>query len=615
VHKQFLSLSIVNLLVATTVGAAPFVVTKNADSGPGTLRQAILDANANPGPDEITFNIPGSGVQTIALLSVLPDIIDSVEINGYSQPGSSANTLANADNAVILVRLDGVNLTNSQPIAVNFVDPGASGSSLRGLVIVRFSKGIQIDEASNITITGNWIGMDVDGIARGTTFEGIYVTSFFNPAYNIIIGSGAPADRNIISGNRYGVYMSGNTTGNSSVQGNFIGTDPTGTLPRGNLFGGVYLFSCTNVTVGGASAAARNILSSATGAGGTGVTMQGGGGHLIQGNLIGTDISGQYDLGNFSDGIYVTSSKSNRMTGNQVVNNRGNGINLNSSSGTIVENNSIGTDGSATRPLGNTLAGVNITGSTNRIGGLTFGQGNRIQFNGGAGVDISSAFAIQNEISGNSIYDNGGLGINLNPAGINANDFQDADVGANGGQNYPVLTNAVFASGALTVQGVFNSSPSSTHRLEFFATPAWDSMNIPEGKVFVGTTNVTTDGNGDALFDASFAAPPTAGWLITATATDSNGNTSEFSAGMGISISQITNPLLSIASTNSGGQQLITVSWPSAASGFGLQRTDTLQPPVAWQSVTSGIVDWNGISAFTITNSGTTNAFFRVKKP
>jgi parallel beta-helix repeat protein len=343
--------------------------------------------------------------------------------------------------------------------------------------------------------------------------------------------------------------------------------------------------------------------------------MQGGGGHLIQGNLIGTDVSGQYDLGNFSDGIYVTSSKSNRIIGNEVVNNRANGINLTGSSGTIVENNSIGTDGSATRPLGNALAGISVTGSTNRIGGLTLGLGNRIQFNGGAGVDINSPTAIQNEISGNSIYDNGGLGINLTPTGVNTNDFQDADTGANGGQNYLVLTNATFTSGTLTVQGVFNSLPNSSYRLEFFMTPAWDSMNIPEGKVFVGTTNVTTDGNGAAAFDAGFAASPAAGWLITTTATDSIGNTSEFSAGLGISVSQITNPSLSITSTNSGGHKLITVSWPSAASGFGLERTASLQPPVAWQSVTSGIVEMNGIDSFVITNTGLTNVFFRLKKP
>jgi hypothetical protein len=178
-----------------------------------------------------------------------------------------------------------------------------------------------------------------------------------------------------------------------------------------------------------------------------------------------------------------------------------------------------------------------------------------------------------------------------------------------------VLTNAVFASSTVTVQGAFNSLPSSGYRLEFFATPAWDSMNVPEGQVFLGATNLTTDGNGDVVFSASFAASPPTGSLVTATATDVNGNTSEFSGGVGITSAQITNPSLTITSTNSSGQRWVIVSWPSAASGFGLEKTGSLQPPITWQSVTSGIVEVNGIVSFAITNTGVTNAFFRLKKP
>jgi hypothetical protein len=134
---------------------------------------------------------------------------------------------------VILIRLDGFKITSGFPIGLNFSGVTTSGSSVRGLCIVRFSNGVKVNEASNITIAGNWVGMDVDGVARGTSNEGIYITSFFNPGNNIVIGGTSPADRNVISGNRYGVWFSGSTTANSFVQGNFIGTDPTGTLPRG----------------------------------------------------------------------------------------------------------------------------------------------------------------------------------------------------------------------------------------------------------------------------------------------------------------------------------------------------------------------------------------------
>jgi parallel beta-helix repeat protein len=600
--------------------AAVFTVTNVNDNGPGSLRQAILDANASPGADTINFNLPASGVQTIAPTNALPDITNTVAINGYSQPGSSANSLANGDNAVLLVRLDGVNLTGF-PNGLSFKN--ANGNTVRGLIIVRFYYGIQLSVSSENTIAGNWIGLDADGIARvpGGSSAGVYVTcAVFNSSTGNIIGGLNPADRNVIAGHWFGVTFSPKTAANNSVLGNFIGTDATGTLPRGNLFCGVQILSATNITIGGTSPSACNVIAGCTAAGGSGIFIQSSSGDVIQGNYIGTDVSGQYDLGNISDGVYVTSSQNTRITGNEIVNNRANGINLASSSGTVMENNFIGTDASATRPLGNAMAGITITGSTNRVGGLSAGQANTIQFNGGAGVEVTSTTAVQDEISGNSIYDNGGLGIDLYPAGINTNDVLDADTGANGLQNYPVLTNASIAFSALAVQGTFNSKASATYRLEFFATPAWDPTNTPEGKIFLGATNVTTDGSGNAGFNAAFATAPATNLLVTATATDANGNTSEFSAGIGIVTNGVASPSLAVAKSVSGSggsaTTTTTVAWPSAASFFALEKTGSLNPPVQWQAVTSGIADSGGTKTFSITNGGAnTNQFFRLKKP
>jgi parallel beta-helix repeat protein len=607
------------LSIELNISATTFIVTNTADSGAGTLRQAILDANANPGADTINFNLPGSGVQTIAPASQLPDITGTIIINGFSQPGSSANTLASGDNSVHLVRLDGFKCASVNPVGLNFPGNTANGSTVRGLVIVRFANAIRVNEASGFTIAGNWIGMDVDGIARGTTMEGIYISSFFSLGYNHVIGGTTPADRNVISGNRYGVWFNGSTTGNSVVQGNLIGTDPTGTLPRGNQFGGVYVFNGTNITVGGPTAAARNIISSATAAGGTGVTVQGGANNLIQGNCIGTDITGGYDLGNNSDGVFVTGSIGTRVSSNEIVNNRANGVNIASSTGTILENNLIGTDATASRPLGNALAGVTISGSTNRVGGLGASQPNTIFFNGGAGVEVTATTAVQNEISGNAIYDNGGLGIDLNSPGINTNDVLDADTGANGLQNYPVLSSAAVTFSALTAQGSLNSMAGANYRLEFFATPSWDPTNIPEGKVFLGYTNVTTDGNGNATFTAAIATTPSTNYVITATATDASGNTSEFSAGVGIVSNGVASPSLVIAQNVSGGGSGSTtttsITWPSAAIFFSLEKTSSLLPPIQWSPVTSGIVDLSGTKTFTVTNGPNTNEFFRLMKP
>ena len=112
-HVQRTCSSVASLLCMltppVTLSAATFTVTTTADSGPGTLRQVILDANGNAGADTITFAIPGTGVQTIAPLTALPDITEDVTIDGYTQPGSSPNTLAVGDNAVLLIELSGVN--------------------------------------------------------------------------------------------------------------------------------------------------------------------------------------------------------------------------------------------------------------------------------------------------------------------------------------------------------------------------------------------------------------------------------------------------------------------------------------------------------------------------
>lgn len=619
-----------SLLFASDLKAATYVVTNTGQTGAGSLRQAILDANANPGADTINFNIPGSGVQTIAPTNALPAITNTVIINGFSQPGSSANTISGGDNSVHLIRLDGYKCVDSSADGLKFTTANpfaaspASGSTVRGLCIVRFNNGISANELSSFTVDGSWIGLDVDGIARGNRGSGIYITSFFSQGQNNLIGGTAPSARNVISGNgNNGIYFNGGTTANSFVQGNFIGTDQTGTLPRGNAFGNVYIFSSTNITIGGASAAARNIISASTASGGSGVIVQAGPNNVIQGNYIGSDVSGQYDLGNLYDGIYITSSASGtKILGNQIVNNRANGINLSSAANTVVENNLIGTDATGARPLGNLGAGVTInSSSTNRVGGLSAGQANAIFFNGGAGVELTSATAVQNEISGNGIYDNGGLAIDLNPVGINTNDVLDVDTGANGLQNFPVLTNATITFSALTVQGTLNSKSGAAYRVEFFATPTWDATNTPEGKFFLGSTNLTTDGSGNANFTAAIASTPDTNWLITATATDASGNSSEFSAGIGIISNGVASPSLAISSNIAGGggggsAATTSVAWPSAATFFSLEKADSLTPPVNWLPVTSGIVDTGGTKTFTVTNgSGGTNAFFRLKKP
>src|SRR5262249_32196106 len=143
-----------------------------------------------------------------------------------------------------------------------------------------------------------------------------------------------------------------------------------------------------------------------------------------------------------------------------------------------------------------------------------------------------------NTIRGNKIFSNGGLalGIDLTPLGfVNANDYQDPDVGANLQQNYPDLTAATVSGGTATIQGVLNSTPSPQFTLEFFANAACDGSGFGEGQTPLGTLTVTTNANGDAPFTAGgLPTPPSGQTQITGTATDPNGNTSEFSACQGV---------------------------------------------------------------------------------
>lgn len=604
--------------------AATFTVTNINDSGPGSFRQAITSANSTPGADRIEFNIPGSGVHTIAPTTVLPVITNQVFIDGFSQPGSSANTSASGDNSVHLIRLDGSKCLDSFPEALKFTTASsfaaspASGSTVRGLCIVRFYHGIAANEISNLTISGNWIGLDVDGVARGNGDAGIYLNTFFNFAANNLIGGATPAARNIISGNvtgagSGGISLSGAKLVNSFIQGNFIGTDQTGTLPRGNAFSGIYVSGCSNILIGGASSSARNIVSATTAAGGHGITVSGVN-VIIQGNYIGTDVSGQYDLGNLYDGVNVSSATGTKILSNLVANNRNNGINLGFNAyGTAVENNLIGTDNTGTRPLGNAYAGITVSGSTNRIGGLSPGQPNTIFYNGGAGVEINNTTAVQNEISGNSIYDNGGLGIDLGALGVTANDPADIDSGGNLLQNSPILTNAVITYGALQIQGGINTTPNSILRIECFASPGFDASGISEGQMYLGSVSVLTDGNGDASFSASVNSVPPSNYLLTATATDANGNTSEFSSpGLPIVVESLQAPAL--VTQKIGGAAVIM--WPSAAGGYQLESTTSLSPTSAWQTVTSGIVTVSPWSSFIVTNvAAAGKAFYRLKKP
>ena len=224
--------------------------------------------------------------------------------------------------------------------------------------------------------------------------------------------------------------------------------------------------------------------------------------------------------------------------------------------------------------------------------------------------------AYNNLISGNSIFSNGALGIDLDPtsggSGSGANAIVACESGvaanaANGAQNFPTLSN--IYSGTLTrVRGSLNSSKSTAYKLQFFASPAGDASGYGEGQVFLGQTNLTLGSSScSSNFTAYLPASVPTGWVVTATATDSSNNTSEFSVWVPV----ISVPPLQLSRPT---PHQLALSWTNNGGSFALQRTYALTPPITWLAVTNVPVLQ---SNFMVTTLGLTNGsvFYRLIAP
>jgi hypothetical protein len=358
-------------------------------AGTGTLRQALIDTNAdtsNTTADTIDFAIPGSGVETIQPLSPLPTITHPVFIDGYSQPGSSPNTLAVGDNAVLQIELDG-SLAGSQ----GDLHIMAAGTTVRGLDIHSFAyTGIWLDGPGNDTVQGCFVGTDPTG--ETVLADNVFVTSSGNLIGTNGDGVNDFAERNIISstgqpnGGRSGNIVLWSGTSYNVVAGNYIGTDASGTKalggPVGDNMNGVLVNSSSfnRIGVDGHDqnpSAERNVISGNIG---SGVWFEFGGQNIVAGNYIGTDATGENLLGNSTNGININVSDGNRIgtdgdgvgdaaERNIISGNLGHGVSINGSHN-IVAGNYIGTDATGTLPLSNVGVGVNLGfgGTGNRIG-------------------------------------------------------------------------------------------------------------------------------------------------------------------------------------------------------------------------------------------------------
>jgi VCBS repeat protein len=253
-NRRIASVSVIITAVAQT-----FTMTNTNDSGPGSLRQAILDANANPGADAITFNVPGAGVPTIRPLPIapfgaLPMINGTVTIDGTTQSAGR-------------VEIDG-SLAGSGSLQEGLA-VRAQSCTIRGLVINRFpGSGIGVRAGGNSIIEGNLVGTDVSGATRMRNFGvGVLIGADAGSSNNLVGGTVAAA-RNVISGNRNdGIQITDRGSTGNQVRGNYIGTDATGSQDLGdgdpNSEGnGVDASNfAANNSIGGTTAGARNIIS------------------------------------------------------------------------------------------------------------------------------------------------------------------------------------------------------------------------------------------------------------------------------------------------------------------------------------------------------------------
>ena len=622
--------------------ACSFTVTNTADSGAGSLRAAINSANVASNVDTICFNIAGGAYQTISVGSTIqitqPAIIDGttqpgfagspvIEINGAGAGAGASGIWVTAGNSTIKGLVvnrfggDGIILTNNggNTIQGNYIGTNSSGTAALG----NGSSGIGMQSGSNIiggssvgqgnlvsgnggtgiaitgasatlnVVAGNHVGTDasaVYSIKNGA--DGILLT---NAPNNTIGGTTGVTPNgpctgacNLSSGNGangIGIWQS-LATGNH-VQGNYAGTDITGTHALANADIGFEAQDAPNNIIGGTTPAERNIFSGNLGAG-VSLTGTSSFGDVISGNYIGPDVTGQVGMGNHKMGVNIgspTSGGTNNAhdniiggttgvslggscTGscNVISSNAWNGVFISGTTGgsNQILGNFVGVSASGGLTIGNVLDGIGVVDSSyNSIGNSTAASRNIITGNGGSGVivtgnsagsnriegnyigeatnqgDIGNAVngvtvagGIQTAILGNNITGSKFLGIDLGGYGVTVNDPGDPDGGPNGSQNTPVLSFAIPYNGGENVVGSLNSLGNTSFRIDFFQSGSCNKYGVGEGHDYLGNTTVTTNALGNASINVLLPIIPK-GYAVTATANRMVGATavegSEFS--------------------------------------------------------------------------------------
>lgn len=494
--------ALAGLLAGAPVSSqTPLTVVTTAEAGPGSLRQALLDANATPGADVIAFDLPPGAPLVVTVLGDLPAVTGPVTIDATTQPGYAGAPVV------------GLALSGIADVGLSF-DAGSAGSRLRGLAVYRDvshfgtpAACVELRNTTDVAVEASHVGLTLAGDAQGCNV-GVRVLN--SPANRI--GGPTPADRVIISGNRIGFWASGPTTpsSDSEIRNVFFGTDPTGQLARPNASAGILLGGAGGVADHAAGTqivgcvvsgngtdghSGIRILTGATGSrvadsvigltasgdgvlgngfhgvevGAPGVTLEGntiGGnasagvfvsaaGATIAGNRIGTDPAGEAARPNAFGGIVVSDAAGVQILGNTVSGNGFHGVQLAGAgtTGAVLTGNRVGVTADGGGLLLNTHIQILVDGAAGtRIGGLAPGEGNLVGLPGGAaggpgrGIVVFGDGAVGNTVQtpvGEALALAGvdvapmRVAVDLAHDGPTANDPGDADAGPNGAQNHP----------------------------------------------------------------------------------------------------------------------------------------------------------------------------------
>lgn len=536
------------ITVSTTQDVDDFGGLRRVDDLPGpdgvvSFREAVAAANNTPGAQIIEFAIPMSDwwfVNDMAVLRfevngvVVTD--DETTIDFTTQTDFTGDTNPNGPEV-------GIYGVHPNWLGTDAITIAANDCVVRGLGEVWNRVSVAITAGERNRIVGCQTPSVKIGDSLGPEAPSANVVGGTTPEDRNVLGDlkiSCYANDNVVIGNEIGsidiagslhcVYPERNRIGGPTPEERNVITDTGGLSNQGCPVGaGIRVHWARGTLIEGNFIGVASDGVTRTDIGHTGIEVSDAVDTTIRGNLI----AGQR--------IHGTRNCSNVIAGQAILLRTFNADNV----GVIIEGNLIGTDASGENGV-TTLHGIVVRPVSGlfvnrdiRIGGLGEGQGNLIAFTERAGISVVYP-AIDTEIAGNSIHSNGLLGIDLAPHtdvylagdGVTLNDPLDDDtVGGNSLQNFPVLVSASVESGGVRVVGSLHSKPSRAYRIEAFASPACDDSGHGEGLLFLGAATVMTDDAGNVSFDMLTPVEAPSGWVASATATDLTPRaTSEFAA-------------------------------------------------------------------------------------